>query len=179
MIRLDVSVDGLTDIAATLAATEKQARAALASTLPKMAAWVRARSVPGLSAAAGIPQRVVRRRMKSLRLTKNSAGSEITVWYGLNPVALIYLQAKQNGSGVKATGGRFVSSGFIAAPRNGKRQVFKRRSNARLPIEKQVAEIEDKATTYLEDKLIGTAEFNDRFMTVFERELRWRMQTLS
>lgn len=176
MIDIEVSPEGLQQITLDLAATEKQATKALQSTLTKMAAWLRSKSVKGLSEHLAIQQKVMRRRLKSFRLTRLAQGGQITVWYGLDPIALIYLNARQNKSGVAAMGGRFVASGFIA-PTKGGRQVFKRRGKARLPIDKQRAEIQDKANTYIEDRLVGTEEFEARFFTIFERELKWRMQT--
>ena len=134
----------------------------------------------GLSQHLAVQQKVIRRRLKSFRLQRKAGGSEITVWYGLDPIALIYLKAKQNkrpGGGVRAYGGRFVKSAFIAAGKNGKEQVFKRRGKARLPVDKQRADIEDKAGTYIEDQLVGTAEFEARFFKTFEHELQWRTRT--
>lgn len=176
MIDIEVDAEGLQQITLELAATEAQAVKALQSTLNKMAAWLRSKSVKGLSERLLLPQKVTRRRLKSFRLSRKSDGGSITVWYGLNPVALIYLNASQNRAGVSAIGGRFVKSGFIARAGGG-RQVFKRRGKSRLPIDKQVADIQDKATTFIEDDLIGTPEFEARFFLVFERELKWRTQT--
>lgn len=176
MIDIDVRADGLQQIALDLAATEQQATKALRSTLNKMAAWLRAKSVKGLSQELAIGQKVMRRRLKSFRLTSRPGGGQVTIWYGLDPIALIYLNAKQTKKGVSAMGGRFVQSGFIA-PVKGGRQVFKRRGKDRLPIDKQRAEVKDKADIYIEDRLIGTEEFEARFFTIFERELKWRTQT--
>ena len=176
MIDLEIDAEGLQQVALDLAATDAQAEQALNSTLVKMAAWLRSKSVKGLSQNLVVPQKVIRRRLKSFRLQRRASGSEITVWYGLDPIALIYLQARQNKSGVKAYGGRFVQSAFIAPGANGNRQVFKRRGKARLPIEKQRTDIEDKANTYIEDELVGAAEFEERFFKTFEHELQWRMR---
>lgn len=177
MIDIEVSTEGLQQIQLDLASTEAQATKALNSTLIKMAAWLRAKSVKGLADHLSIGQKVMRRRLKSFRLTRLPQGGQITVWYGLDPIALIYLNARQNRRGVAAMGGRFVQSGFIAPTKGGGRQVFRRRGRARLPIDKQRADVADKANTYIEDELIGTDEFEARFFTIFERELKWRTQT--
>lgn len=177
LVNLDIDARDLQGVILDLAATEQQAEKALNSTLVKMAGWLRSKSVKGLSGALAIQQKVLRRRLKSFRLQRRAGGSEITVWYGLDPIALIYLQARQNKSGVKAYGGRFVQSAFIANGSNGNRQVFKRRGKGRLPIDKQRADIEDKANTYIEDELVGAAEFEARFFKTFEHELQWRTQT--
>lgn len=177
MIDLEIEAGDLQRIAGEIDATEAQATKALNSTLVKMAAWLKSKSVKGLSDALAIQQKVVRRRLKAFRLQRRAGSSSITVWYGLDPIALIHLQAKKAKGGVKASGGRFVQDGFIAKGKNGRAQVFKRRGKARLPVEKQRAKIEDKANTYIEDSLIGTAEFEARFFKTFEHELQWRMQT--
>ena len=178
LVNLDIDAQSLQGVVLDLAATEQQAEKALNSTLVKMAGWLRSKSVKGLSQKLTIQQKVIRRRLKSFRLQRRAGGSSITVWYGLDPIALIYLQAKQGRAGVRAYGGRFVQSAFIANGQNGNRQVFKRRGKARLPIDKQRADIEDKANTYIEDDLVGTAEFEARFFKTFEHELQWRTQTL-
>jgi hypothetical protein len=78
---------------------------------------------------------------------------------------------------VRAAGRRFVDGGFIASGKRGGRQVFKRKGRARLPIEKQRAEIEPKANTFLESKVVKAAEFEAQFFKTFEHELKWRTQT--
>lgn len=173
LVNLDISALGLDRLVVELDATLDQAEKALNSTLVKMASWLRTRSVRGLSKELAIQQKVIRRRLKSFRLKKGTDGSSITVWYGLDPVAMIYLGARQTKKGVTA-GKHRRDSAFIAKGANGGRQVFKRQGKARLPIDKQVLDVNDKAETFLEDKLIGAAEFEAQFFRTFERELKWR-----
>ncbi|WP_243857835.1 hypothetical protein [Xylella fastidiosa] len=54
------------------------------------------------------------------------------VWYGLNPVPLLWLNPKATPSGVSALGGRQIKGAFIATVR-GKRQVLKRLGRAATP----------------------------------------------
>lgn len=178
LVNIDIDARQLDRLVSDIGATDRLAQSALNSTLPKMAAWIRGRSVPGLAKAVNVPQGIIRRRLKTFRVSKGPDGASITVWYGLDNVGLIYLRARQNRAGVSAFGGRKVQSGFIAhAQTNKSRQVFKRRGQKRLKIDKQTAEIEDPASVYIEDNLLGSAEFEARFFQVFERELLWRMQT--
>ncbi|QOE32741.1 hypothetical protein CPT_Mano_008 [Achromobacter phage Mano] len=176
MLRLDVNADSLQRIALDIMATEQQAERALRSTLGKMAAWLRVRSLRGLAPHLQVTQKVLRRRLKSFRLKATPGGGEITVWYGLDPIGLIYLGAKQTGAGVTA-GAHKRKSAFIANGRNGNRQVFKRTGKARLPIEKQTLDVQEKAQTYIEDKLLGTAGFEAQFFKTFEHELQWQTRT--
>lgn len=59
----------------------------------------------------------------------------------------------------------------IAQARRGKRQVFRRKGRARLPIAVQTARIEAQATDYLENDLSGSRDFEQQFRQVFEHEL--------
>jgi len=175
MIDLDLEAQGVYQVISDLQATEAQVQQALRSTLRKMASWMRTRSVRGLSTHLQIQQKVIRRRLRSFNLRTSPDGATITVWYGLNPISLIYLGARQNKSGVTA-GAHKRPGAFIARGAGGHRQVFKRRGGARLPLDKQRLDIEDKAVTFLEDKVIGDADFEAQFHKVFEHELTWRTQ---
>jgi hypothetical protein len=177
MIDINIDARQLERVVVDLAATEVEVRKALNSTLRRMAAWVRTRSARGLSGELAIQQKIVRRRIKSARLQRQGDGASVKVWYGLNPISLIWLNPRQSGAGVKAAGGRFVDSGFIANGKRGGRQVFKRKGKARLPIEKQRAEIEPKAAGFLESRVLKAAEFEAQFFKTFEHELKWRTQT--
>ncbi len=177
LLNLEFDDADLQRVIADLQATESQAQKALRSTLGKMAAWVRTRSLRGLSKTLQIQQKEIRRRLKSLRLQQRGDGYQVAVWYGLDPIGMIHLGARQTSKGVKASGGRFVKSAFISKAKNGNKQVFVREGAARLPIKKQSAEIQDQAQTYLEDSVISSPEFEAQFYKVFERELKWRTQT--
>ncbi|QAU25346.1 hypothetical protein EO087_01850 [Dyella sp. M7H15-1] len=163
-----------------LRATESQAERALRSTMSKMAAWLRVRSVKGLSGHLKIQQKVLRRRLRTYRM-QSSLGSawrtgNMKVWYGLNPIPFADLHPKQTATGVRADGGREVKGAFIARVR-GRPRVFKRTGTARLPLVEEKVPLYDPAIVYIEDVLIGTALFDAHFMTLFEHELTWRTST--
>lgn len=173
MIKLEVNPSGLEPAIYELNATEAQAEKALTSTLMKMSKWLRTRSAQGLSKELAVTQKVLRRRLKTMRLSKSIDGPSITVWYGLDPISVIYLGARKTKAGISAGKHRFPGA-FISAGKNGKKQVFKRRGKSRLPIEKQVLDIQDRANVFIEDKLVGAAEFESQFLKTFEHELKWR-----
>jgi hypothetical protein len=173
MIDFEISSGDLQRLVLDLVATEAQAKKALNSTLRKMATWLKTRSLKGLSKTLQIQQKVMRRRLKSFRLKSTATGSSITIFYGLNPVALIYLQAKKGGGGIVASGGRSVSGGFIAKTPGGGQQVFKRIGSARLPIAKQSADVQEPSENYLEHQL-DAAAFEAQFFKTFEHELQWQ-----
>jgi hypothetical protein len=173
MISVNIDASDLHRVIAELSATKAEAERALRSTLRKMAAWVRVRSVKGLSDKLKIQQKVVRRRLRSIKARNTPGGAQVSIWYGLNPLALIHLQARQNSSGVRASGGRFVASAFI--PKSGKvKQVFKRAGKSRLPLEKQTTDIQHEAERYLDDGLLNSAAFEAQFFKTFEHELQWQ-----
>lgn len=176
MIELDLEAQDIQNVIFDLQATEAQVNRALSSTLGKMAAWMRTRSVRGLSKELQVQQKIIRRRLKTFRMSRTSNGASIRVWYGLDPIALIHLKARQTQRGV--TAGRHSRDGaFIRRGRNGNEQVFKRRGAGRLPLDKQRLDVEDKAATYLEDEIIGGLAFQSQFFKTFEHELRWRTRT--
>lgn len=168
MVRIDVEIAGGQQIVEELQATHKQVEAALRSTVRKVAGWLRTRAYRGLAPALDIPIKVLRRRLKTFALKTSPDGTQMTLWFGLNPVGLIYLGAKQTKAGVTAYK-RKVPGGFIA-----KGQVFKRTGKGRLPIERQAADVQDQAQIYLEDELLADADVERRFFQVFESELKWR-----
>lgn len=173
MIAVQIDARDIDRVIAELRATEPQVRRALGSTLRKMAAWVKARSVKGLSKELEVQQKLIRRRLRTIKAKPiTNGGVEVRVWFGLDPISLIYLGARKSGRGVKA-GARFVEGGFIAEAKGG-RQVFKRKGRARLPIEKQTAKINAKAERFLDDGLLNAPAFTEQFYKTLTHELQWQ-----
>ncbi|SAL03126.1 Prophage minor tail protein Z (GPZ) [Caballeronia fortuita] len=174
----------LEQVAHDLAATQKEIDKALASTLSKMATWLRAKSVRELAKHLKLPPKEVKRRLKTFRLRRNARGKSVTVWYGLDPMGVIHLGAWEEramAGGVHAFGERFYQGAFIANGRAGNggaaasnKQVFQRVGKSRLKIKKVTADLGDEAQKYIEDHLLGGFAFEQRFYMVFERELKWR-----
>lgn len=181
MLTLGLDASALQQTVINLQATEDQARKALNSTMSKMAAWVRTRSVRGLSDTLKIPQNVLRKRLRTFRmqgrLSHALSDGSMKVWFGLNPVPWSSLKPRATRSGgVTAIGGRHDAEAFIA--KYGKHeQVLKRIGKARNPLQVVRADIADPSFSYIERSVIESAAFYAQFMVVFERELRWRTQT--
>ena len=172
MINLDLELQGIQAIVDELEPTAKQADAALKRTLNRMAKWLQTRTARGLSQELQMPQRIIRRRMKKSTITKDSNGYVIRLFYGLNEVDLIHLNAKQTRKGV--TAGKYqVDGAFIS---NKKNQVFKRMGKKRLPIEKQSVTIKPQADAYLESKEFNSVDFREQFFKTLEHELKWQMR---
>jgi hypothetical protein len=178
-LSIDIQGDQVSNLAALLGATEHQAQAALRSTYGRMGKWLRARALRGLAVKLGIPPKILRARVKTFRLAHGvgSRGEGAKVWFGLRDIALIRLRARESGKGVVAMGGRYVEGAFIANL-FGRRQVLKREGKARIPIRVVYAEISEPAQVFIEDVLIGTAEFDFQFFKFLEHELKWRTRIL-
>lgn len=169
MISLDISAQGIEAIIAELEPTEKQVNAALSRTLNRMSKWVQTRTVKGLSTELQVIQKVMRRRMRKTSIQKTSTGWTIKLWYGLNGISLIHLNARETKKGV--TAGKHKRDGAFIV----KGQVFKRSGKGRLPIEKQTLEIKAKADSYLEDQAFSSG-YQDQFFKTLEHELKWQMR---
>lgn len=176
MIDLRVDAEGLQRAARDLGVTDVLVRQAMRSAVSKMARWARTRSARELGKGLAVPQKVLRPRVKVRRLRRTASRMESAVWYGLNPVALIRLGARQTKVGVSARGGRSTAGAFIAQARGGRQQVFKRKGRERLPITMQAADIEDRASDYLKHDLVESHAFEQQFRRVFEHEIEWRMR---
>lgn len=172
MVRIDVQIAGGQQIIDELQATHKQVEIALRSTVRKVAGWLRTKAYRGLAPELAIPIKVLRRRMKTFALKTSPDGTQMTLWFGLNPIGLIYLGAKQTKKGVTA-GKHKVPGAFIA-----KGQVFKRTGKGRLPIEQQVVKVQDQAQEWIENELLADVDIERRFFQVFEQELRWRARNV-
>lgn len=178
---LSVDIDGesLNALAYSFGATEDQAEAALRSTYAKMGRWLRTRAMRGLSSKLRIQQKILRSRVKTFRLQGGiiSGGEGAKVWFGLKSISLMRLNAREFGKGVRADGGRFIEGAFIAKV-GGKLQVLKRRGADRLPVDVQMANISEPSIVYIEDELVGSAEFDRQFFKFLEHELKWRTRIL-
>lgn len=175
MISLDINTAGIRPAIEALDASDSQIERALRSTLGKLAAWAKGRATKAMARELQMDQRTIRRRLKTTRVRNTSGGASITVWFGLNPVGIIHLGARQTRRGVSARGGRRLDHAFIATMQSGKRGVFRRRGAARLKIDLQRENIEDQGRGYLIDDLAKSPEMEARFVGIFERELKWQM----
>lgn len=176
-VNLQFDADGLESIAASFKATPAQVDKALGAALRKMANWLRAQSIKGLSKELRVRQGILRGRLRTFRLDRRGDEQGMKLWYGLDPVSYARLGApRQTAAGVKVAG-HFIAGAFVARQKNGALAVFKRKGRARLPLVKQYLDIVAPAEAYIEDRLLGTAAFEAQFFKLFEHELQWRTRT--
>jgi hypothetical protein len=152
---------------------------------------LRGKSARGLSKELNVPLGQLRRRLKGFNGRHNGVMS-IRLWYGLDPINMIYLGRPIKTSSGVTVRGRRIKGAFVRKGAGGNEQVFKRKPEAsratgldakgrqrknRLPIKAQALDIDEKAQIYIEDEIIGAAEFENKFFSLFEHELKWRTQT--
>lgn len=113
------------------------------------ASWANKESAKDLGRELNVPYPAMRKRVKVKRrmMTFEGALATARIWYGINPVSLKYLKPKQLEGGVQTQGKGIVMKGFISDKLKG--HVFKRKGDARLPIEKQSLDVEHKAAAFL------------------------------
>lgn len=177
LVNLQFDADELDTVALELGATEEAFDKAVAAACRKMAEWLKAQSVKGLAHELGIRQKVIRQRLRTFRMQRAGPGGEYKLFYGLDPIGYIRLGTpRKTAKGVRV-GKFFIKEGFVAKDKGAHVRVFKRRGRARLPIEVQKLDIEPKAAPWIEDKLLGTADFEAQFFKFLEHELTWRTAT--
>lgn len=172
MIALTFDAD-LGRVADELQATQREAELALRSTVNRSARWLGTRLRRALRNDLRLPADTVRRRLVMGRISQQGDRITAKVWVGLNAVDLIKFGARETKAGVRTRVGTREGA-FIATGKGGSRQVFKRRGDARLPIDKQAHDIKDAGDQAIEPIASG-AEFGDYVLSTFERELLWRI----
>lgn len=186
MLSVEVDWSGLVRVADELGATDKQVKFALSRALRRTEATLRRMSSKGLQKELQLrAASALRKRLKSIRMSKTgglSAGNDVTLWYGLNdlPVSAFKGRAVQD----HAHGASFLRPGaanhfgpdsFVAKSRvKGRRSVFKRKGEDRLPIVEQMIPIEDKAIVFIEDEIFSEVE--TIFWQHFRRDLAARVR---
>lgn len=176
---IEIDDIGLRAMQGELGATQAQLEAAMRSTYAKLGRWARSKAVRGLAPVTGVQQKILRRRVRDFRMQHGvDGGGAAKVWFGMRPIKLSDMRPRKSGKGVRADGGRYFEGAFILN-RNGKRTVFKRDGAARLPITEVQVDIADQVTTFIEDNLVGSPEFEAQFFKLLEHELKWRTRTLT
>ena len=174
---LTVDSADIVELAAKFDATASEFSKAFSVALRKTAKWMKSKAVKDLSPLLNIKQSVLRRRVKPLRVRKSKDGSNIAVFFGLNPVPWTSLGAKQTKSGVVAQGGRSRRGAFLARGRGaalGKKRVFERKGKGRLPILQVRENINDKSVSYISGSLVSDDEIREAFIKYLESEIKWQ-----
>lgn len=175
MLHFDIDWKELRGVADELEASEKQFKAALNRACNRTAASLRKLSGRGLKDELQLRTiGLMRKRLKSIKLRSKMQG--ITLWYGLNdlPVSSFKGRAKQAGDGAEFRDQKFDGAFVARSKVKGRRTIFKRKGDARMPIEEQLMPIKDKADIFIEDRIFVQVE--EIFWNHFRRDLAARIK---
>ena len=132
-----------------LGVLEKDMKAALRLATRQTGQWANREGARGLAKATNTPLKTLKQGMRTKFEYKSKKGfATARLWYGLNSISLKYLGAKQSKKGVRARG-QTIPGAFVSEDLGG--YVFKRSSDARLPIKEQSQPIAEKGISYLSD----------------------------
>lgn len=161
-----------------------QVQKAVTRALKKTAKWIETHSKRELGTALSLPQRIFSVRFHHSYKLK-SGERAVSVWFGLNPIAISQLgKAKQHSTGVRV--GRYNFDGaFIATMKSGHEGVFKRKSSSNtrrekrpdgqwteLPIEEERFSIEDIAQPIVERYYVRAEA---RFKEILQQEINFAL----
>jgi len=153
----------LTEMMALLSG--KALDAAWRRALRKTLAWAKSQTAKTLSAETAIPQKILRRRLRT-RLGKTG-----TVWLGLNPVKAHRLgNTRQTKAGVTAGRARFPGA-FLVGRAPGT-PAFRRVGKARLPIKAETLEWDVAGERGFEEV---ARQAENRLLTVLSQEINYEL----
>lgn len=177
MIHFHIDERGLRDVADEIGATDKQVRYALNRALRRTEASLRKLSSKGLTKELQLrTAQALRKRLKTIKLRTAAGGSELGLWYGLNPLPVSSFKGRPKDDPAGAfMGDYFFEGGFVARSSfKGRNTIFKRQGKKRLPIAEQTIAIQDQAIVYIEDEIFVQTE--DIFWQHFRRDLQARVK---
>lgn len=182
MLDFDIDVRELFAVMDELDPTERQIQLAFSRAMNRTAATLRRRSTSGLRALLDLRTvGLLRQRLKSLKIKKNGLDG-LRLWYGINPMPVSWFKGtpkavgkrgRKKGESVTYRGEVFENSFVANSKVKGRKTIFKRKTNARLPLEEQQMPIRDKAEVFVEDEVFS--EIEDVFWPYFVRDLRARV----
>lgn len=176
MLEFDIDIQRLYAVMDELEPTEKQIRLAMNRALNRTAATLRRLSATGLKKefdlrAVGL----LKKRLNALRL-KSGGLDVVKLWYGINgmPVSWFKGRARKTSTGASFRNENF-EDGFVAKSSvKGRKTVFKRKAEKRLPLVEQLMPIKDQAEVFVEDHIFDKLE--NIFWQHFTRDLKARVR---
>lgn len=177
MIYFDIDWKELHRIGDTLGASEKQIKYALSRALRRTASALRVLSSKGLKNELGLLRvNALRKRLKTIKLTKRSGIVGVQLWYGLNDMPVSWFKGKptQTATGASFRGVDFPGSFVANSNYAHKKTIFKRKGKSRLSIEEQLLPVKNKADVFVEDEIFVHVE--TIFWPLFKRELAARVK---
>jgi hypothetical protein len=171
-----IAVDGreLRTLADQFGATEAQVEAAYRRALNRTAGTVRTLMRSELRKGLDLRSAgVLRKRLKQMRAQGSGTGAGIDIWLGQNDLPPGAFKGRPGRSGGAVSfGGQSFPGAFIAVVGSGKRSIFRRRSDGRLPIIEQTIAVQGKMDEVLESRVLP--DVLEIFMRNFRADLRAR-----
>lgn len=130
-------------IQSALGLLRKEIKAALVTAMRQTMKWAQREGAKQFAAKTGVPYRVMRQRLRVKYRYQSVRGEfpEGRVWFGLNPISLKYLGAKETKeNGVTSRFGKYPN-GFLSEKMGG--HFYQRRGRERLPLDRLEFGIED------------------------------------
>lgn len=171
---LEVDISGLTDVGTEIGATGKQVKFALWRAIRRTVSRLRMMAAKGLNSKLRLRRvNLLRKRLKSIRISKGVDG--YSIWIGLNdmPVSWFKGRPEQTKAGVRFRGHDFPGA-FVRRSEDGRLTVLKRKGKSRLPVAEQLLPVYDRARTYIEDEVFVDVE--DMIFREFMRDLSVRVK---
>lgn len=177
----DIDLTDLVNTGREVGASTKQIQFAISYAMRRTATTLRTMSARGLKSELELRTiALLRKRLKTLRLrnfmqAKAHTGGGIQLWYGLNDMPASWFKGtpKKTADGAEKRG-QNIAGGFIGKSKvKGRRTIFKRVGEKRLPIAEQNLAIEDKAIVFIEDKIFDQVE--EIFWKYFVRDVNARV----
>lgn len=169
MIAVNVDAAEFYSVQRTLNATNAQIDRAAVRSVNKTLSWVAGQGRRAIAGAHDLPLKTLKGRV---RIGKASGGHpKGSAWFGTRPIKAVYA-----GSPVQSLGGakvrsHFFPGAFVARMPTGHLGIFKRRSQARLPIEEQMIRLRESQAIL--DGIANRAP--DRLRTLYAQELNYEL----
>lgn len=130
-----------------LGVLQKDMKAALRTAVRQAGQWANREGARGLAKAVNVPLSTMRKGLRLKFQYQSVKGfSTARLWYGLNPISLKYLGARQQKKGVRSRGTTYKGA-FISATLGG--HAFRRKGPDRLPLEEIDFTIVEKGNAFL------------------------------
>ena len=169
-----IDVEGSVDkIVADFNATPEKARLAALRALNKTAFWLRTHAGSDISKELRLPKKLVMERLKVIKAMRTKLQAVVTAkLYGIQANKIGTM--RQNKTGAKVGAYEFPGAFIATMPKTGHTSIYKRKQQARLPIQEMTIPLEPMSSEIIEHYL--DRQVMQRFEVVFRQELNFIMQ---
>ncbi len=177
MISFDIDDDAINAVVVELGATPGQVIKAKRRAISRTTKTLRKHSLQGLKGVLGLRKTKNLKRRINVVSVRAGRGSEMEVWFGLNPMTVPDMKgAPKTVEGGAEFRDEYFDRGFVAkSPFRKKKGVFRRRTDARdSKLDAMEVDIRDKGEIFIEDNLVGDPSA-EMFLHHFFKDLHARV----